>query len=153
MNGVPQQFLDCAIQIQEVDQYKATRPGPGTVRDPLDAACPSDDASDELSDCDHNEHTANAADGAVAASAAQLSTESQDVDHFNRFETPVGMGPTAVAFFVQHVAAFKHNLEQLWEFVSSGQVLSEQRGDDSTSSAAQLASLATAKSAAEEHCF
>ena len=78
LNGVPQQLLDCAIQMPEVDQYKATRPGPGTVRDPLDAACPSDDASDELSDCDHDEHTANAADGAAAACAAQPSTESQD---------------------------------------------------------------------------
>ena len=55
-NGVLQQLFGCAVQMQEVDEYKATRPGPGTVRDPLDAACPSDDAFDELS---HDEHTAN----------------------------------------------------------------------------------------------
>ena len=75
------------------------------------------------------------------------------MDHFNHFETPVGIDPTAVPTFVQHVAAFKQNLEHLRELVSASQVLSEQRGDDGTSCAAQLASFATAKAAAEEHCF
>ena len=52
INGVPQQLLDCAVQMPEVQQYRATRPGPGTIRDPSDAACPGDDASDELADVD-----------------------------------------------------------------------------------------------------
>ena len=38
LNGVPQQLLDCAVQMPEVDRYSATRSGPGTIRDPLDAA-------------------------------------------------------------------------------------------------------------------
>ena len=75
------------------------------------------------------------------------------MDRLNHFETPVGIDPTAVPTFVQHVAAFKQNLEHLRELVSASQVLSEQRGDDGTSRAAQPASFATAKAAAEEHCF
>ena len=75
------------------------------------------------------------------------------MDHLNHFETPVGIDPTAVPTFVQHVDAFKQNLEHLRELVSASQVLSEQRGDDGTSRAAQPASFATAKAAAEEHCF
>ena len=58
INGVPQQLLDCAVQMPEVDRYSATRSGPGTIRDPLDAACPQDDASDELSEVDDDEHSA-----------------------------------------------------------------------------------------------
>ena len=54
LNGVPQQFLECAVQMPEVDRYKATRAGPGTIRDPMDAADPPDDVSDESS-CDHDD--------------------------------------------------------------------------------------------------
>ena len=53
LNGVPQQILDCAVQMPEVDRYKPTRAGPGTIRDPLDVADPSDDVSDE-SCCEHD---------------------------------------------------------------------------------------------------
>ena len=48
--GVPQQFFDCAIQMPEVEKCTATRRGPGTIRDPLEAAQSDDDASDELGD-------------------------------------------------------------------------------------------------------
>ena len=70
IHGVPQQLLDCAIHMSEVDEYRATRPGPGTIRDPLDAACPNDDASDEHVD-DDDEQDANPADEAAPASFAQ----------------------------------------------------------------------------------
>ena len=150
-NGVPQQLLDCAIQMSEVDEYKAKRQGPSTIRDPLDAACPNDDASDEHVDDDEQE--ANPADEAAPASSAQSSTHSQSVDHLNHCETPVGMDPTAVPTFVQHVAAFKHNLEQVRVLVSASRALSGESGSDVSSSAAQPASLATAKAAAEEQCF
>ena len=153
INGVPQQLLDCAVQMPEVEQYRATRPGPGTIRDPLDAACPSDDASDELADVDDDEHAAHPPDEAAPTSAAQPSTESQSLEHLNHFETPVGMDPTAVPTFVQHVAAFKHNLEQVRDFVSASRAVSGQSGSADTSSAAQVASLATAKAAAKEQCF
>ena len=34
----------------ETERYSATRRGPGTIRDPLDATAVEDDASDEFSD-------------------------------------------------------------------------------------------------------
>ena len=123
----------------------------GTIRDPLDAACPNDDASDEHVDDDEQE--ANPADEAAPASSAQSSTHSQSVDHLSHCETPVGMDPTAVPTFVQHVAAFKHNLKQVRVLVSASRALSGESGSDDSSSAAQPASLATAKAAAEEQCF
>ena len=75
------------------------------------------------------------------------------MEHLNHFETPVGMDPTAVPTFVQHVAAFKHNLEQVRVLVSASRALSGESGSDASNSAVQPASLATAKAAAEEHCF
>ena len=55
---------------------------------------------------------------------------------------------------MQHVAAFKHNLEQVRVLVSASRALSGESGSDDSSSAAQPASLATAaKAAAEEQCF
>ena len=48
-NVVPQQLIECGVQMREVDKYAATRCGPGTLRDPLDATREDDDASDEIS--------------------------------------------------------------------------------------------------------
>ena len=50
-NGVPQQLIDCGVQMPEVDRYTATRCGPGTLRDPLDKTQEEDDASDEIQRC------------------------------------------------------------------------------------------------------
>ena len=61
INGVPAQILECACAVPEADRYKATRTGPGSIRDPLDLAADHDDASDELSDVDPGEK--GAADG------------------------------------------------------------------------------------------
>ena len=36
-NGVPQQLIECGVQMRVVDKHTATRCGPGTMRDPLDA--------------------------------------------------------------------------------------------------------------------
>ncbi|CAK0903594.1 unnamed protein product, partial [Prorocentrum cordatum] len=77
LNGVPQQFLDCAVQMPEVERCSATRSGPGTVRDPLDAARPEDDAPDELSESDDDEHTATASGGGVL----QLALRSPALPH------------------------------------------------------------------------
>ena len=61
-NGVPQQLINCGVQMREVDKYAATRCGPGTLRDPLDATREDDDASDEISDASSNHgHTEEAA--------------------------------------------------------------------------------------------
>ena len=167
-NGVPQQFLECAVQIPEVDRYKATRAGPGTIRDPLDAAGPPDDVSDELScddDHDHIGHEANPsseapsanaaqpAGDAASASAAQPSTGTEDMEHLNHFETPIGMDPTAVPTFLQHVTAFKQNLAHVRDSVSSSRALHQQSRSADASSAAQPATLSTAIAAAEEECF
>ena len=48
--GVPQQFLDCAVRMPEVETYSATRRGPGTIRDPMEAANPDDDRRRWVSD-------------------------------------------------------------------------------------------------------
>ena len=156
LNGVPQQLLECAVQIPEVEHYKVTRAGPGTIRDPLDASCPPDDASDEvLSDDDHdqNGHVTNPAGEAASASTAQSSSTHQETEQLNHFETPIGIDPTAVPTFVQHVAAFKHNLAHVRDLVSSSRALHQHSRSADHSSAAQPASLPTAKAAAEEECF
>ena len=76
------------------------------------------------------------------------------MEHLNQFETPIGMDPTAVPTFVQHVAAFKHNLEHVRELVASSNSSGNRNPDgQSVGSAAQPASLATARAAAEEECF
>ncbi len=60
-NGVPQQLIECGVQMPEVDKYSATRCGPGTLRDPLDKTQEDDDASDEISDASSNDgHTEGA---------------------------------------------------------------------------------------------
>ena len=61
-NGVPEQLIECGVQMREVDNYAATRCGPGTMRDPLDATREDDDASDEISDAFTNDgHTEDVA--------------------------------------------------------------------------------------------
>ena len=57
-HGAPQEFLECAVHMPEVERYTATRRGPGTIRDPLDVAQSDDDASDELGDESSNERLA-----------------------------------------------------------------------------------------------
>ena len=98
-NGVPQQLIDCGVHMPEVDKYSATRCGPGTVRDPLDATGEDDDASDEISDAASSEGHAEDADREPASKTSDL--------QLNQFETPLGVDPTSTPDFVQHVAAFK----------------------------------------------
>ena len=63
------------------------------------------------------------------------------------------MDPTATPTFVQHVAAFKQNLEHVRDSVSSRRALQHPTNSADPSSDAQAASSATAKAAAEEDCF
>ena len=83
-NGVPRQLIECAVQMPEVDKYAATRCGPGTIRDPLDAAQEDDDASDEISDASSNEglteHAATESASSVGQLAEKTSSE-QGVQH------------------------------------------------------------------------
>jgi hypothetical protein len=105
-NGVPQQLIDCGVHMPEVDKYAATRCGPGTVRDPLDATAEDDDASDEVSDAASSEGHAEDADRESPSSAGQPASKTSDLQ-LNQFETPLGLDPTSTPNYVQHVAAFK----------------------------------------------
>ena len=101
-NGVPQQFIDCGAQMPEVDRYRSTRSGPGTIRDPLDAAKEDDNASDELSEKSGDECDAEGHDGECGDNEQQPSSLPGDMQ-LNSFETPLGLDPTASPDFVQHV--------------------------------------------------
>ena len=101
-NGVPQQFIDCGAQMPEVDRYRSTRCGPGTIRDPLDAAKEDDNASDELSEKSGDECDAEAQDGECGDNEQHRSSLPGDMQ-LNSFETPLGLDPTATPDFVQHV--------------------------------------------------
>ena len=47
-HGVPPQILACACPLFGVERYRATRSGPGSLRDPMDKSHGDDeDASDE----------------------------------------------------------------------------------------------------------
>ena len=100
----------------EVDKYTATRCGPGTVRDPLDATREDDDASDEISDASSCDDHAENADGESPSTVGKpASKESKQI--LNQFETPLGLDPTASPDFVQHVAAFKTQLDLVQDAV------------------------------------
>ena len=101
-NGVPQQFIDCGAQMPEVDRYRSTRSGPGTIRDPLDAAKEDDNASDELSEKSGDECDAEEHDGECGDNEQHSSSLPGDMQ-LNSFETPLGLDPTASPDFVQHV--------------------------------------------------
>ena len=109
-NGVPQQFMECSVQMPEIERYAATRSGPGTIRDPLQASHEDDDASDEISDASSNEgiteDKVTEASGSVEQPAPMICDK-----QLNQFETPLGLDPTSTPDFVQHIAAFKAQLD------------------------------------------
>ena len=104
----------------EVDNYSATRCGPGTIRDPLDTALPDDGASDEISDASSNEGLTEPASTESASSVGQPAPKASD-PQLNHFETPPGFDPTSTPDFVQHVAAFKAQLELVQDAVKNAQ--------------------------------
>jgi hypothetical protein len=144
-NGVPQQLIECAVQMPEVDKYVATRCGPGTIRDPLHAAQEDDDASDEISDVSSNEGLTE------HAAAERASSVGQPAPQLNQFETPLGLDPTSTPDFVQHVAAFKAQLDLLQDAIK--QMRSAERPADASAGQPADSSDATAQAAAEEECF
>jgi len=144
--GVPQQLIECAVQMPEVERYAATRRGPGTIRDPLDAAQPDDDASDELADDESGEECApgNEAEHAPRSDERPADTKSDEL--LNQFETPIGVDPTAAPDFVQHVAAFKAQLELVQDASKHLRADSVAQPVDQDSTSATV----TAQAAAEE---
>ena len=116
-NGVPQQLIECGVQMREVDKYAGTRCGPGTMRDPLDATREDDDASDEISDTSSNDgHTEDAAKESPS-SVGQPASKTNN-PQLNQFETPLGLDPTATPNFVQHMGAFKAQLDLVQDAVT-----------------------------------
>ena len=158
-NGVPQQLMECGVQMKEVDKYTATRSGPGTVRDPLDATGDDDDASDEISDVSSSDgHTENA-DNESPSSVGRPASKKAELP-LNQFETPLGLDPTSTPDFVQHVASFKAHLDLVQDAVKkmrSAQqptdTSSVQRPADAAAAQPAESSNATAQAAAEEECF
>ena len=141
----------------ETEKYTAARSGPGTIRDPLGAAQSDDDASDELGDeSGSDEHPVGDDEQAASpACSGEHSAQTISDQQLNQFETPLGLDSAASPDFVQHVAAFKAQLDLVHDAVKK--VRSAQK--PSTDNAAQLvhddaASAAnTAQAAAEEECF
>ena len=78
-NGVPQQLIECGVHMAEIDKYTATRCGPGTVRDPLDATREDDDASDEIINASSNDCHAEDADREPSSSVRQLAPDTSDL--------------------------------------------------------------------------
>ena len=163
-NGVPQVLMECGVQMEEVDKYSATRGGPGTVRDPLDATRDDDDddASDEISDASSSDgHTENADKESPSSSVAPPASKKCELA-LNQFETPLGLDPTSTPDFVQHVAAFKAHLDLVQDAVKKMRTSEEQPGESSAerpadvdvqqSGAADVCN-ATAQAAAEEECY
>jgi len=161
-NGVPQQLIECGIQMEEVEKYSATRCGPGTVRDPLDATRDDDDddASDEISDVSSSDGHIENADKEPLSSGGRPAAKKSERP-LNQFETPLGLDPTSVPHFVQHVAAFKANLELVQDSVKKMRTADEhtamssaERPADASAPHPAAADLsnATAQAAAEEEC-
>jgi len=140
-NGVPQQFIECGVQMAEVDKYAATRCGPGTVRDPLDATGEDDDASDEISDASGSEDNQENANGEPRSSVGQPTAKKTD-PIVNQFETPLGLDPTSTPDFVQHVASYKTQLDIVHDTV-------KQMRSGAPSTDANV----TAQAAADEECY
>ena len=152
-NGVPQQLMECGVQMQEVDRYQATRCGPGTLRDPLDAGADDDDASDECSDCAGGEEDTHSTSG-PARSGDEHPTPQQSEMQLNQCETPLGLDLTSTPDFVQHVASFKAHLDLVQDAVKKKRSLDRDTDIGSAEQPAQgdASSVrhATEKAAADE---
>ena len=86
------------------------------MRDPLDATREDDDASDQISDASSNNGHTEDAGKESASSVGQPASKAND-PQLNEFETPLGLVPTATPNFVQHVGAFKGQLELVQDAV------------------------------------
>ena len=133
----------------EVDKYTATRGGPGTVRDPLDATREEDDASDENIHASSSDDDPENATGEATSSAPKCASKKRE-SMLNQFETPLGLDPTATPDFVQHVAAFKTRLELVQDAVKQMHVVA--RPADANDARPAEPSEECARAAAEEVC-
>ena len=113
----------------EIEKYTAARSGPGTIRDPLGAAQSDDDASDELGDeSEGDEHPVGDDEQAASpACSGEHSAQTISDQQLNQFETPLGLNSAASPDFVQHVAAFKAQLDLVHDAVEKTQRAETQR--------------------------
>ena len=133
-DGVPPQLLDCACPLLGSERYRATRVGPGSIRDPMDQACDAEEASDE----EAPEEEQGTEDACGAEQPVQ--------EELNQRETPLGLDPTATPSYVQHLAAFQAQLRQVEEACRASQRLAERKA----AAGPDEISAATASAAAEE---
>ena len=143
--GVPSQIAECAVHVPEADRYQATRAGPGSLRDPVDAPDAQDDASDEL-DADEDEEQ-------EASSSAEQPAAPRAHEHLNQFETPLGLDPTATPDVVQHLAAFKTQVSLVHEAMQRSRASGEPNPDSDARPVDADVSAATSRAAAEEECY
>ena len=165
VNGVPQQLMECGVHMPEAEKYAPTRCGPGTLRDPLDAKREGDDAEDEISDVSSGEgDTEDATTKCGRCDVTQQSdtedarkkcgccakTQKEEAAQLNHFETPLGLDPTAVPDFVQHVAAFKAQVNLVHDAVK--EMRSAQERQSAAVDSAESADANCARVAVEEDC-
>ena len=135
------------------------RDRPGTIRDPLDATGEDDEASDETSEvCSSDGDTDEG--NKESTSSVEQPAEKKSQLHLNQYETPLGLDPTCVPDFVQHVSSFKAKLDLVQDAVKkmrSAEMAADNIGaarpDTSDASQSADASNATAQAAAEEECY
>jgi hypothetical protein len=108
--GVPEELRRCAMQMPEAEQMQFASSGPGTIRQPIDAAkgAEDSDASDELAE-ELDEPSG------CASSAAQPAPQDGSYDE----ETVLGIDQTAGPNVVQSLATFKLQTELLREHVQN----------------------------------
>ena len=103
-DGVPQQFIDCAVHMDESDKFQVSRPGPATRPHDCGTGGDSDAEEEEVArDDPENEDD-------ITEDAKEAATP---VDDTNQCETPLGFDPTAAPSVTQLMIAFKTKLSLL----------------------------------------
>ena len=118
--GVPEELRRCGMQMPEAEHMQFATSGPGTIRQPIDAALGAEgsDASDELAEeLDEPSGCAN--------SAAQPAPQDASYDE----ETVLGIDQAAGPNVVQCLAAFKLQTDLLREHVQQSTAQPEASSD------------------------
>ena len=106
--GVPEELRQCAIQMVEAEHMQFATPGPGTIRQPIDARQEAEDSdvSDELKEEADEPNCHN-------CSAAQPDAQDENPQE----ETVLGIDQTAGPEVVQCFAAVKLQTDLLQEHI------------------------------------
>ena len=144
MHTSMKQIMECGRRLPSIENYQATRDGPGSIRDPMDDTKDEVDAEEEeLSDDEHEEGSACGAEHS-GGGAAKIARE-----HLNQYEMALGLDATASPSQVQLLAAFQMGVDLAKEsFLAMGRLQERERHDSQNE-----VSRATAMAAAEEQCY